>query len=96
MLIRTTSWRTGKHGRWLLHSGVGRVERKVLQVAYPKNLLRLFLNLPSKQKIRESEIGEECRQFLGVNFGREVFGGAEILEKQRRKICGKHFAIKIC
>ena len=53
-----------------------------------------FFDLPSKQKIgvkkkvRESEIGEEGRQFLGVNFGGGGWG-PEILEKQGRKNRGK-------
>ena len=52
-------------------------------------------DLPNKQTIgarsfwvRESEIGEECRQF-GREFGGGG-GGAETLEKQGLNICGKN------
>ena len=48
---------------------------------------------PRKQKIgvnkfwvRESEIGEECRQVWGVNLGVNFSGGPETMEKQGRKI----------
>ena len=93
-----------KDAKWLVHKllqvdGVNHDLEDTRSIVSSKVNLAHNVGLTRKQKIgvkkcwvREGEIGEECRRFSGVNFGRECFGETG---KTRPNNLQKKNAIKI-